>query len=119
MKAKAAAEASIAFDHITLDDNLSEREILEIVERVNGDPKVHGILVQLPLSQSVGKDGERRIVEAISPSKDVDGFVSSSPFTSFISSHLTLTFQAFTLSISVTYPLELLHLSFHPVLRLV
>ncbi|KAH8928491.1 hypothetical protein BT69DRAFT_1346577 [Atractiella rhizophila] len=74
MKKKAALECGIDFQHITLDENLSEREVVEIVEKLNGDEKVHGILVQLPLSDGVGREGERRVVESISPEKDVDGF---------------------------------------------
>jgi methylenetetrahydrofolate dehydrogenase (NADP+)/methenyltetrahydrofolate cyclohydrolase len=49
----------------------SEAELLEVVERLNQDPTVHGILVQLPLPPQIDS---RKVIEAISPAKDVDGF---------------------------------------------
>lgn len=74
MKAKAAAEASIGFTHVILPEDASEEQVMRTVEQLNGDEKINGLLVQLPLSGSIGKDGERRITEAVSPKKDVDGF---------------------------------------------
>lgn len=74
MKAKAAAEANIGFTHIILPEDASEEQVMSTVETLNGDEKIAGLLVQLPLSSSIGKAGERRITEAVSPSKDVDGF---------------------------------------------
>ena len=49
-----------------------EREIVATVRRLNADPRVHGILVQLPLPQGV--DATERWSSAIDPAKDVDGF---------------------------------------------
>ncbi len=49
----------------------SEAEIVTLVERLNGDPKIHGILVQLPLPPQIDAG---RIIQLISPDKDVDGF---------------------------------------------
>ena len=46
-------------------------ELLELVERLNRDPTVHGILVQLPLPPQIDP---RKVIEAIAPAKDVDGF---------------------------------------------
>lgn len=77
MKAKAAADADIAFTHVVLSDDPSlagEEEVVEAVQRLNGEQSVHGILVQLPLTDDIGRAGERRITESISPTKDVDGF---------------------------------------------
>lgn len=74
MKAKAAAEANIGFTHVVLPDDATEEQVMRAIEELNGDEKVSGLLVQLPLSASIGKDGERRITEAVSPKKDVDGF---------------------------------------------
>lgn len=74
MKEKAAGEAQIKFTHVVLDENADEAEILNTVEKLNQDDTVHGLLVQLPLSDKVGREGERRITEAVSPEKDVDGF---------------------------------------------
>jgi methylenetetrahydrofolate dehydrogenase (NADP+)/methenyltetrahydrofolate cyclohydrolase len=48
-----------------------EAELLELVERLNHDPTVHGILVQLPLPPQIDS---REVIEAIAPAKDVDGF---------------------------------------------
>lgn len=77
MKEKAAAEAGIAFTHIILGDGpeVDEMEILAAVQKLNEDEKIHGVLVQLPLSDHIGREGERRITEAVSPTKDVDGCV--------------------------------------------
>ena len=49
-------------------------EVLEIVETLNRDPEVDGILVQSPLPPAMGADAARRVFEAIDPAKDVDGF---------------------------------------------
>ena len=49
-------------------------EALAVVEAFNADPGIDGILVQSPLPAGMGNDAERRIFEAIDPSKDVDGF---------------------------------------------
>ena len=74
MKAKAAEEANIGFTHLILPEDASEEEVMASIEELNGDEKISGLLVQLPLSKSIGKAGERRITEAVSPQKDVDGF---------------------------------------------
>ena len=50
---------------------LTEAELLARVEALNGDPSIHGILVQLPLPAHMNA---QRVIEAISPEKDVDGF---------------------------------------------
>ena len=54
-----------------LPDTTAEAELLELVGRLNEDPSVHGILVQLPLPDQIDVE---RVVGAISPAKDVDGF---------------------------------------------
>jgi methylenetetrahydrofolate dehydrogenase (NADP+)/methenyltetrahydrofolate cyclohydrolase len=46
-------------------------ELFELIERLNNDPTVHGILVQLPLPSQIDS---RKVIEAIAPAKDVDGF---------------------------------------------
>ncbi len=48
-----------------------EAELLELIRTFNADPKIHGILVQLPLPKHIN---EQRVIETIAPSKDVDGF---------------------------------------------
>jgi methylenetetrahydrofolate dehydrogenase (NADP+)/methenyltetrahydrofolate cyclohydrolase len=60
----------ISFEHI-LPADTKENELLALIEQNNADPAVNGILVQLPLPDHMNKD---RILEAISPAKDVDGF---------------------------------------------
>lgn len=52
-------------------DNISENELLDLVEKYNNDKNFHGILVQLPLPKHID---ENKIIEKISPKKDVDGF---------------------------------------------
>ena len=53
------------------DPDISEQELLTLVEGLNGNPEVHGILVQLPLPKHIS---EAKVIEAIAPEKDVDGF---------------------------------------------
>lgn len=70
-KAKACEEAGIAsFEH-RLPATTSAAELLTLVERLNRDPEVDGILVQLPLPQGLD---EAAVIAAIDPDKDVDGF---------------------------------------------
>jgi methylenetetrahydrofolate dehydrogenase (NADP+)/methenyltetrahydrofolate cyclohydrolase len=70
-KEKALAEAGmLSVDH-RLPATTTEAELLALVSRLNADPRVHGILVQLPLPKHMN---EQRVVEAIAPEKDVDGF---------------------------------------------
>jgi methylenetetrahydrofolate dehydrogenase (NADP+)/methenyltetrahydrofolate cyclohydrolase len=70
-KGKAVAEAGMAaFDH-RLPDTTSQAELLALVEQLNMDERVHGILVQLPLPDQIDADA---VINAIDPGKDVDGF---------------------------------------------
>jgi len=70
-KGKACEAAGMAsFEH-RLPADTSEAALLSLVERLNNDPEVDGILVQLPLPQGLN---EQAIIAAISPDKDVDGF---------------------------------------------
>lgn len=71
MKKKACAEVGIASFSHELPANTSEKEMLALVSALNKDPKVHGILVQLPLPHQIR---EAAIIQAITPEKDVDGF---------------------------------------------
>ncbi len=54
-----------------LPEETTEEELLALVEKLNQDEKVHGILVQLPLPRHIDED---KVIETISPKKDVDGF---------------------------------------------
>lgn len=71
MKTRACEEAGIATRDLTLPAETPQREVLAVVEELNEDPGVHGILVQLPLPDHVD---ERVVMERIDPAKDVDGF---------------------------------------------
>ena len=54
-----------------LPDDISEKDLLDVIDKYNKDNNYHGILVQLPLPKHIN---ENKIIEAISPKKDVDGF---------------------------------------------
>ena len=70
-KGKATLAANMAsFEH-RLPDTTSQAELLALVERLNADPAVDGILVQLPLPKHID---EQAVIAAIAPDKDVDGF---------------------------------------------
>lgn len=70
-KAKQTAEAGMrSFEH-RLPAETSETALLALVGRLNADPAVHGILVQLPLPRGID---EARVIQTIDPDKDVDGF---------------------------------------------
>jgi len=71
MKNRAAAEVGIHSRQINLPADVSEDELLGVVEGLNADPDIHGILVQLPLPRHID---EETVLEAILPEKDVDGF---------------------------------------------
>jgi methylenetetrahydrofolate dehydrogenase (NADP+)/methenyltetrahydrofolate cyclohydrolase len=71
MKGKACEKLGMNSETITLPAETSEDELFAVVERLNADDDVHGILVQLPLPDQID---ERRILLAIRPDKDVDGF---------------------------------------------
>lgn len=70
-KVRACAECGIKSIKKEADDNISEDELLSIIDDLNKDDSVHGILVQLPLPDHIN---ENRVIEAIHPDKDVDGF---------------------------------------------
>ena len=71
MKGKACDEAGLYHETITRDGDISEAKLLALVDRLNADPKVHGILVQLPLPKHIDAG---RVLLRIDPRKDVDGF---------------------------------------------
>jgi len=70
-KRRAAEKVGIeAFDY-DLPEGTTEAELLKLIDELNADPKVHGILVQLPLP---GIPDARHLIHRIDPRKDVDGF---------------------------------------------
>jgi methylenetetrahydrofolate dehydrogenase (NADP+)/methenyltetrahydrofolate cyclohydrolase len=70
-KGRAAEQCGFHSVQHTLPADTSEAAIVELVEALNADPAIHGILVQLPLP---GHVNSTRVLETISPAKDVDGF---------------------------------------------
>ena len=70
-KIKACAEAGLASFENLLPESTTQAELLAVVDRLNRDPLVHGVLVQLPLPKQIAADA---IIEALASEKDVDGF---------------------------------------------
>jgi methylenetetrahydrofolate dehydrogenase (NADP+)/methenyltetrahydrofolate cyclohydrolase len=71
MKGKACEETGLYHETIRLPASTTEAALLAVVDRLNADPKIHGILVQLPLPPHIGA---QRVLERVAPAKDVDGF---------------------------------------------
>jgi len=70
-KEKACAEVGIEVNKYKFDANYEENSLLKLIADLNNDPKVNGILVQLPLPDHIN---EEKVLYAIDPEKDVDGF---------------------------------------------
>ena len=70
-KARACAEAGVNSIHHDVPESASEGDVLDLVNRLNRDPAVHGIIVQLPLPKQLHA---QRLSQAIAVEKDVDGF---------------------------------------------
>ena len=70
-KEKACAKAGFASFKFELDENVSESEFLELIDKLNHDEKVDGILVQVPLPKQID---EQKVAAALDPWKDVDAF---------------------------------------------
>ena len=70
-KQKALAEVGMKDRSVHLPESTSEAELLRLIDELNADPTVHGILVQLPLPKHINED---KVIMAIRPEKDVDGF---------------------------------------------
>ncbi len=71
MKEKACEKAGIFSDEHKLPEETTEAQLLALIDELNRDERIDGILVQLPLPDQID---ESKILEAISPSKDADGF---------------------------------------------
>lgn len=74
-KVKNCEEIGFRSTFVRLDNTVSELVLLETIAKLNADPSVDGILVQLPLPKQIS---EQKVIEAIEPGKDVDGFHPSS-----------------------------------------
>lgn len=70
-KQKALAEVGMNDRSVRLPESTTEQELISLIQELNADKNVHGILVQLPLPQHID---EEKIILAIDPAKDVDGF---------------------------------------------
>jgi len=70
-KGKAAAEAGMYSVNLRLSADVSQTDLLSRVDELNADPRVHGILVQMPLPKHIDAD---TVIRRIDPAKDVDGF---------------------------------------------
>lgn len=70
-KARACAEVGLYSEQHDLEASTTEAQILERVRLLNEDPRIHGVLVQLPLPPHISVD---RVLQAIAPEKDADGF---------------------------------------------
>jgi methylenetetrahydrofolate dehydrogenase (NADP+)/methenyltetrahydrofolate cyclohydrolase len=70
-KVKACAELGLHSEHIALPADTSEAALLAKIAELNADKKIHGILVQLPVPKHINSE---KVLNAISPDKDVDGF---------------------------------------------
>lgn len=70
-KSKACEKVGIEFEEFLFEESISEDELLELIEKLNQDDKVHGILLQCPVPKHIDVN---KAFRAISPDKDVDGF---------------------------------------------
>ena len=70
-KEKSCNNLGIYSEKINLPGDISEKELLSLIEKLNKNSRIHGILVQLPLPKQIK---ESRVIYAIDPAKDVDGF---------------------------------------------
>ena len=70
-KIKACENVGFYSENIELDENINEKELLQEIDKLNKNDRINGILVQLPLPSHIN---ELKIIDSISPEKDVDGF---------------------------------------------
>lgn len=70
-KMKTCENVGFYSENIELDENISEKELLQEIDKLNKNDRINGILVQLPLPSHIN---ELKIIDSISPEKDVDGF---------------------------------------------
>ncbi|CAK9807659.1 C-1-tetrahydrofolate synthase, cytoplasmic [Anthophora plagiata] len=72
MKIKAASDIGIAAEHVKLPNTITEIELINKVNKLNNNPNIHGIIVQMPLD-SINQINSHLITDAVLPEKDVDG----------------------------------------------
>ncbi len=78
-KIKDLTELGISYQHLKLRNDIDEKSLLDVVNRLNNDDTVTGFIVQLPLPKGIN---EEKIKNAITPKKDIDGFNPLSPYLS-------------------------------------
>ena len=76
-KVRACTDAGVRSERVALASHAHPAELLATIARLNHDPRIHGILVQLPLPP---QHDVQAVIDAIAPAKDVDGFGAGSPF---------------------------------------
>lgn len=74
-KEKACIETGIEPQQLTLPEETTEADLLSVIDKLNADNTVHGILVQLPLPRHIS---EKKVIDRIDPKKDVDAFTHES-----------------------------------------
>jgi len=79
LKEKAARRVGINFHKFTLPSKISQKRVVNLIQKLNHNKKINGIIIQMPLPKHLNPD---KIVATIDPKKDVDGFVSGSKFIS-------------------------------------
>lgn len=70
-KVKSCAQVGFKSSEYRFEDDITEEELLKVIDKLNNDDDVDGFIVQLPLPKHIN---DNKIIEAINPSKDVDGF---------------------------------------------
>jgi len=70
-KVKSCEQVGFESSMLRFDENITEEELLQAVDKLNKDSKIDGFIVQLPLPKHINED---KVIEAIAPEKDVDGF---------------------------------------------
>lgn len=98
-KQKSANSIGIKTLDYRLDKSVSEKELIQIIEKLNSDPAVHGILLQLPLPDHLD---ENKVINKIDPSKDVDGLT-------FVNAGLLISNHAKLIPCTPLGIMELLH----------
>lgn len=79
LKEKACDQTGITFSNYILSEDCDDSKILEVIDFLNKDPQINGIIVQLPLPKKFDTD---KIISTIEPGKDIDGFHKNSKYTS-------------------------------------
>ena len=71
LRDNACNEVGITSDHLEFDENISEEKIITVIQNLNNDETVHGILIQYPVPSHISPD---KLMSSINPKKDVEGF---------------------------------------------